>query len=65
MLLIQLLVIALVLVVPLWRVFQRAGLNPALSLFAIIPGLGGLVALALLAFLRWPATEPGRSGTSP
>ena len=63
-LIVQLLLIAIVVVIPLWRIFKRAGLNPAFSLFVFFPVVGGLVALALLAFLRWPATEaagPGRS----
>ena len=59
-LLVQLVLIAVVLIVPLWRIFRRAGLNPAFSLLVLIPLLGSLVVLAILAFAPWPATE--RSG---
>ncbi len=42
---------------PLWRVFARAGLAPALSFLFAIPVAGPLVVLLLLAFGDWrPAT---------
>ena len=44
-------------IVPLWRAYMRAGLAPALSLIFAVPLAGPLVALLLLAFLRWPALE--------
>jgi hypothetical protein len=46
---------ALLLIVPVWRIFRRAGFHPALSLLMFIPGLGILFVALLLAFLRWPA----------
>jgi hypothetical protein len=50
-------------IVPLWRVFSRAGLNPAFSLFILVPfPLGILIAAAILAFSDWPAVSPGRVG---
>ncbi|MDA8232595.1 MAG: hypothetical protein M0006_14770 [Magnetospirillum sp.] len=51
------LIAAIVLVVPLWRVFGRAGLNPALSVLIFLPLIGFLVVLFLLALMRWPTTE--------
>ena len=50
------------LVVPLWFAFKKAGLAPALSLIAIIPTVGLIVALFILAFAKWnvvPAPEYG------
>jgi hypothetical protein len=50
-------VLAVLVVVPLWRICGRAGFSPALSLFAIIPGLGLLVVAAVLSFSEWPSLK--------
>jgi hypothetical protein len=47
-------VLALV-VIPLWRIFTRAGLKPAYALLVLIPGLGFLIVAAVLAHAEWPA----------
>ena len=44
-------------IVPLWRVFDRARLAPALSLLFAVPVAGPLVVLLLLAFMRWPSLQ--------
>lgn len=47
-------------IVPLWIAMKKAGLAPALSLIAIIPTLGLIIALFILAFSTWkvtPATQ--------
>jgi len=49
------LVVCAILIVPLWRVHQRAGLSPVLSFLIAIPLAGPLVVLLLLAFTDWPA----------
>lgn len=51
------LLVAALLVVPLWRIFSRAGLNPALSLIVFVPVFGFLIVLLILALSRWPSTE--------
>jgi hypothetical protein len=51
-----LLVIALVLVLPMWRILEKAGFPPALSLISIIP-IGILVPLFVLAFAEWPVQK--------
>jgi hypothetical protein len=48
----------LLLIVPVWRIFRRAGFHPALSLLIFLPGFGILIVAALLAFRRWPAAAP-------
>ena len=58
------LVLSLLVVVPLWRIYGRAGLNPALSLLVLIPWVGGLAVLAVLAFSSWPA-QAGRPRVLP
>ncbi len=40
---------------PLWRLFRRAGLKPYPALTVFIPLLGFAVALSCLGFPRWPA----------
>jgi len=52
------LIVPLLLVVPLWVIYKKAGKNPAFSLFLFIPFLGFLIVGIILAFSRWPATEP-------
>jgi hypothetical protein len=58
--LLALLVVALW-VYPVWRIIDRTGRHPALSLFAIVPPLG-LILLWWLAFTDWPAQrDKGRA----
>jgi hypothetical protein len=45
------------LIIPVWRIFRRAGLQPALALLLLIPGLGLVIVSLVLAFSRWPAVE--------
>ena len=42
-----------ILIVPFWFAFKKAGLSPFLSLLVLIPGIGLLVTLYVLAFARW------------
>lgn len=44
-------------VLPLWRICERVGLSPAISLFALIPFAGLPIALGMLAFKNWPKGE--------
>ncbi|WP_299396578.1 hypothetical protein [Pelagibius sp.] len=49
-------VFAILCIYPLWRIFARAGLPPALSLMVFLP-LGGFVAPMILAFAEWPSAR--------
>ncbi len=40
-----------------WRIFTKAGFNGALSLLNLIPGVGQLVCIIILAFGRWPIED--------
>ncbi|MHB8147038.1 MAG: hypothetical protein ACYDGM_07265 [Vulcanimicrobiaceae bacterium] len=42
-----------------WRVFQRAGFNGALGLLCLIPSIGPLICLLILAFSTWPTEQQG------
>lgn len=49
----------LVLGVPLWRILTRAGFSGAWVLLLVVPPVGWLVAVLLLAFARWPVLMRG------
>ena len=55
------LLFALLLIIPTWRVFVRAGFSGALSLLHLVPFVGLLVIMAILAFSDWPAGEARES----
>ena len=56
------LLLALVLIIPTWRICTRAGFSGALSLFHLVPLIGSFIVMAVLAFSTWPNGEaaPGR-----
>lgn len=54
-------VLAVLLLYPSWRIFQRAGLHPGFSLIVVVPVVGLPVAMAILAFLPWPNGSKGTS----
>lgn len=37
-----------------WRIFTKAGYNGAMALIWLIPGLGPLIVICILAFGKWP-----------
>jgi hypothetical protein len=41
-----------------WRVFQKAGYNGALGLLCLVPSIGPLICLLILAFGTWPNQQP-------
>jgi hypothetical protein len=51
------LLVAFLLIIPTWRIFVRAGFSGALSLLHLVPFVGLLVIMAILAFSDWPAGE--------
>jgi hypothetical protein len=55
LLLVNLFVTAIIVLYPAWRMFGRAGFPPGVSLVVLVPGVGFLVALGILAFAEWPA----------
>lgn len=40
-----------------WRIFVKAGYNGALALLNLVPGVGPLVVMVILAFGRWPIED--------
>lgn len=41
-------------IICLWRIFTKAGCSGAMSLIPLLPGLGPLISLCILAFGNWP-----------
>lgn len=52
--------LSLLVIIPTWRIFRRAGFSGALSLFHLVPAIGTLLVMAILAFAAWPAGEARR-----
>ena len=50
-------VLGVLLIVPLWKMHRKAGINPAPSLFVFLPYVGLFIVGLVLAFSRWPATD--------
>ncbi|MDP3230720.1 MAG: hypothetical protein Q8N13_22485 [Acidovorax sp.] len=51
------------LVVPTWRILQRAGFNGAWALLMLVPIVGLLVPW-VVSFLKWPSDREQRTSTS-
>ena len=47
-------IFALLVIYPVWRIYERTGLNPLFALLVFVPGIGWLLALLPLAFMDWP-----------
>ncbi len=61
----QMVVVAVFFLYPTWRICRRAGFPPALSLLILIPLLGWLIVLFVLAFATWSASQPdARQGSA-
>ncbi len=56
------LLVALVLIIPTWRICTRAGFSGALSLFHLVPFIGSFIVMAMLAFSTWPNGEASPGG---
>jgi hypothetical protein len=49
-------IVALIMIIPFWKIFQKAGFNPALAILMLIP-IVNLVMIFFLAFAEWPALK--------
>ena len=50
---VDIIILRLLIVIPVWRICSRIGFSGAISLIAIIP-LGELIVCAILAYSKWP-----------
>ena len=55
--LIFMLVMLIVITIPAWFICKKAGFSPWLSLLCLIPSIGYLVLLYVLAFAEWPSQK--------
>jgi hypothetical protein len=56
--------VSLVLIIPTWRICERAGFAGAWSLLHLVPVIGSFVVMAILAFGDWPNGEASAEGRS-
>ena len=56
---------ALLLIVPSWRICERAGFSGLISLFHLVPVIGPFIVMAVLAFGDWPNGEGKPRAVSP
>jgi hypothetical protein len=50
-------IFSIVVVIPFWQIFKKAGFNPYLSIFVVVPILN-LLTLYYIAFSNWRAAGP-------
>ncbi len=48
------------LLIPYWRIFEKAGFSPALSLLMLLP-IVNIAMIYYLAFAEWPSLKQGQS----
>jgi hypothetical protein len=54
-----------IVIIPFWFICKKAGLSPWLSMLNLIPGLGYLVLLYILAFADWKVAPVAQTGWPP
>lgn len=54
-----------IVMVPFWFILKKAGFTPWLSLVCLIPSLGILVLLYILAFAEWKVVPAPQQGWAP
>jgi len=64
MMVVYLVIVALVMI-PCWFILKKAGFSPWLSLLCIMPSLGALVLLYILAFAEWKVVPAPRLAWPP
>jgi hypothetical protein len=45
-----------IIIIPFWKIFQKAGFSPLLSLLIFVPGIN-ILAIFYLAFAEWPSLK--------
>lgn len=58
-------VVIAIYLVPLWKICTKAGLAGPLSLIALIPGIGTLIVLYIVAFSKWHVVPTASLSTMP
>lgn len=55
------LILAIIVIIPFWLIFKKAGYPGAIGILAIIP-FAGIVLLYVLAFAPWPSLKKEDGG---
>jgi len=50
-------IVAGLMIIPLWGIVRKTGLDRRFALIVLVPYIGWLIVLGLLAFRRWPANR--------
>jgi uncharacterized membrane protein YhaH (DUF805 family) len=58
-------VVVAILMIPCWMILKKAGFSPWLALLCIIPSLGTLVLLYVLAFAQWKVVPAPQAAWPP
>ena len=58
-------VVVALIMVPCWFILKKAGFSPWLALMCIVPSLGTLVLLYVLAFAQWKVMPVPQMGYAP
>jgi hypothetical protein len=59
------LVSIVIVMIPCWIILKKAGFSPWLALLCILPSLGTLVLLYVLAFAQWKVVPAPQAGWQP
>ncbi len=59
------LVVILIIIVPFWFICKKAGYSPWLSMLCLIPSIGMLVLLYVLAFGEWKVAPASQQAWTP
>ena len=50
------LIVSLIILVPFWKIFQKAGFSGALAILMLVP-IANIIMIFFLAFAEWPAVR--------
>jgi hypothetical protein len=57
--------VAAFLMMPVTRIFMRAGLHPAFALLLLVPQVGYIFCAGVLALKKWPSAKAADAATGP
>ena len=58
-------IVIAIIVIPCWMILKKAGMTPWLSLLCLLPSLGLLVLLYILAFAEWKVVPAPQATWTP
>ncbi len=58
----QAMIVGMMIAVPVFFIYKKAGLNPAWAALVFLPGFGLFLVLLQLAYTEWPNVRSGKRG---